>query len=109
MLSNSTAYRRPCADTLARRLAEPRRFIQAVTGPRQVGKTTLVLQVLESLGRPAVYASADEPALRDAAWLAVQWERARLAARDAGTGGAVLALDEVQKVGGWSEAVKRLW
>ena len=33
--------------TLARRLAEPRRLIQVVAGPRQVGKTTLVQQVRE--------------------------------------------------------------
>jgi len=78
-------------------------------GPRQVGKTTLVLQVLEDLERPSVFVSADEPSLRDAAWLEAQWERARFAARDGGERGAVLALDEIQKVPGWSEAVKRLW
>jgi predicted AAA+ superfamily ATPase len=80
-----------------------------VAGPRQVGKTTLVQQVLAAFGRPSVYVSADEPALRDSAWLAAQWERARLLAKDAGRQGAVLALDEAQKVYAWSEAVKRLW
>ncbi|HEV8615392.1 MAG TPA: ATP-binding protein [Methylomirabilota bacterium] len=94
---------------LAARLGEPRRFLQVVAGPRQVGKTTLVQQVLAEFDRPNVFVSADEPALRDAAWLAAQWERARLLAKDAGKRGAVLALDEVQKVPGWSEAVKRLW
>ena len=34
-----STYRRPMADVLARRLDEPRRFIQVVAGPRQVGKT----------------------------------------------------------------------
>ena len=94
---------------LATRLAEPRRFLHVVAGPRQVGKTTLVQQVLAESDRPSVFVSADEPALRDTAWLAAQWERARLAAKAGGKGGAVLALDEVQKVSGWSEAVKRLW
>jgi hypothetical protein len=92
---------------LAGRLAEPRRFVQVVAGPRQVGKTTLVDQVLSTLEIPSVYASADEPALRDAAWLAAQWERGRLALAQSSR--AVLALDEVQKVHGWSETVKRLW
>ena len=83
--------------------------MQVVAGPRQVGKTTLVQQVLAEFDRPNVFVSADEPALRDASWLAAQWERARLVAKDAGQRGAVLALDEVQKIQGWSEAVKRLW
>jgi predicted AAA+ superfamily ATPase len=100
-------YRRAITDTLAARLAEPRRFIQAVVGARQVGKTTGVLQVLEDLEITNVYASADEPGLRGAGWLEQQWEHARLMAR--GRSSCVLALDEVHKVPGWSETVKRLW
>jgi len=107
--SSKVPFQRGQAATLAAGLAEPRRFIQVVAGPRQVGKTTLVQQVLAAAGRPSVYASADEPALRDAAWLAAQWERARLLPAGGGRAGAVLALDEVQKIPGWSETVKRLW
>jgi hypothetical protein len=99
-------YQRPQTAILARRLSEPRRFIQVVAGPRQVGKTTLVQQVVEAAKRPVQFASADEPTLRGAEWIAQQWEAARLMA-DAS--GALLVLDEVQKVTGWSEAVKRLW
>jgi predicted AAA+ superfamily ATPase len=103
------AFQRDSVAVLAARLGEPRRFLNVVAGPRQVGKTTLVQQVLAAFDRPSVFVTADEPALRDTAWLAAQWERARLVAKDAGKGGAVLALDEAQKVPGWSEAVKRLW
>jgi len=103
------AYTRPQAATLARRLAEPRRFIQAVAGPRQVGKTTLVQQVLDASKRVARFASADEPTLRGSGWIAQQWDAARLEAADAGKSGAVLVLDEIQKIPGWSETVKRLW
>lgn len=99
-------YRRPQSEILARRLAEPRRFIQVVAGPRQVGKTTLVQQVVEAARVPVQFASADEPTLRGAEWIAQQWEAARL--MDGGKG-AILVLDEVQKVSGWSETVKRLW
>ena len=77
-----------------------------MAGPRQVGKTTLVQQVVEAAKVPVQFASADEPTLRGSEWIAQQWEAARLMA---GSGGAVLVLDEVQKVSGWSEAVKRLW
>ncbi len=100
------SYQRPQSDVLARRLKEPRRFIQVVAGPRQVGKTTLVQQVVEAAKVSVQFASADEPTLRGAEWIAQQWEAARLMA---GAKGAVLVLDEVQKVTGWSETVKRLW
>ncbi len=101
-------FRRAQARILADRLAEPRRHIQVVAGARQVGKTTLVEQVLADASVPAVYASADEPSLRDPSWLVAQWDRGRLAAGDR-PAGAILALDEVQKIPSWSEAVKRLW
>ena len=91
------------------RLGEQRRFIQVVAGPRQVGKTTLVGQVLDRLTVPNVFVSADEPSRSDGAWLAAQWDRARIASREAGGAGAVLVLDEVQKIPAWSETVKRLW
>jgi hypothetical protein len=100
-------FRRPQAAELARRLAEPRRFVQAVTGARQVGKSTLVQQVADRLAVPVRYASADEPTLRGADWIGQQWEAARLEA--GGAGGALLVLDEIQKMPGWSEAVKRFW
>jgi predicted AAA+ superfamily ATPase len=81
----------------------------AVVGPRQVGKTTLVQQVTEASGLATRFASADEPTLRGASWIEQQWETARLTAEDAGRRGAVLVLDEIQKLTGWSESVKRLW
>jgi predicted AAA+ superfamily ATPase len=102
-------YVRSQHKTLTGRLKEPRRFIQVVTGPRQVGKTTLVQQVADNLGLLVRFASADEPTLRGAEWIAQQWEAARLEAKGAGRHGSVLILDEIQKVADWSEAVKRLW
>jgi len=106
MSTQALPFQRAQATELARRLAEPRRFIQAVTGARQVGKTTLVQQVVEKTGVPVRFASADEPTLRGPDWIATQWEAARL---EAGPGRAILVLDEVQKAEGWAESVKRLW
>jgi predicted AAA+ superfamily ATPase len=103
------SFERPQAAVLADRLREPRRFIQVVTGARQVGKTTLVGQVLDALGRPHVMVSADAPTVGDTAWLSAQWERGRAAAADAGKTGAILVLDEIQKISRWSDAVKQLW
>lgn len=109
MSNQPPPFTRPQAAELARRLAEPRRFIIAVAGPRQVGKTTLVRQVADQLDIPVRFASADEPSLRGREWLAQQWDAARLEAKAAGGRGAVLVVDEVQKVPGWAETVKRLW
>ena len=102
-----TEFRRPHAAVLAERLAAPRRFLHVVAGPRQVGKSTLVQQVTDELSLPVRYASADEPTLRGADWISQQWEAARLEV--SGEAGAVLVLDEVQKIPSWSETVKRLW
>jgi predicted AAA+ superfamily ATPase len=102
-------FRRPMLGALVLRLREPRRFLQVLAGPRQTGKTTLAQQAIEILGVPAHYASADEPTLRGRPWSEEQWELGRFQARQAGKGGALLVLDEVQKVTGWSETVKRLW
>lgn len=95
-------------ETLTDRLGEEPRQIQVVSGPRQVGKTTAVRQALTALDEPSHYASADDPSLRDSAWLEAQWEEGRRLARNR-PDGAILAVDEIQKVSGWAEMVKRLW
>ena len=106
-LRPSTIIQRKQAGVLRARLAEPRRFIQVVAGPRQVGKSTMVEQVVSALKVPVRSESADEPTLRGSEWIAQQWEAAR-SELDARKGG-ILVLDEVQKIPNWSETVKRMW
>ena len=103
------SFRRPLLAALVARLREPRRHLQVLAGPRQIGKTTLARQAMETAGLAAVYASADAALGEDRAWIGQQWERGRLAARVQGRRRALLVLDEVQKVPGWSGEVKRLW
>ena len=92
------------------RLAESRRFIQVLSGPRQTGKTTLAQQAMAGIKISNHYATADEPALKDRAWIEQQWEVARLKTKSGGRKKkALLVLDEIQKITGWSETVKRLW
>jgi predicted AAA+ superfamily ATPase len=96
-------------DESLKRLNEKRRFLQVLAGPRQVGKTTLVRQVMAASKLPAHYASADEPTLRgDRTWLEQQWDIARLKAAE-GKSGALLVLDEIQKITDWPNVVKLLW
>ena len=107
MSKKHAPFERAQAAVLTARLHQPRRFIQVVTGPRQVGKSTLVQQATAAFDVPVRYASADEPTLRGADWIAQQWDAARL--EITGKSGAVLVLDEIQKIPAWSESVKRLW
>lgn len=93
---------------LLKRLREKRRFVQVLAGPRQVGKTTVIRQVMAAANIPAHYAAADEPTLRDRTWLEQQWDIARLKAGK-GEAGALLVLDEIQKITDWSSLVKLLW
>lgn len=118
-------YERRQVETLRRELAKPIRRIHAIFGPRQSGKTTIVLQALRNIDTAALYQTVEDPnpdsqggfdartsdtvppGIRDQAWLVRVWEEAR---RQAATrGGGVLALDEIQKIDNWSETVKGLW
>ena len=109
MLNMKSKYKRAQFGTLLERLEQPRRFVQILFGPRQVGKTTLVEQVLEAANLPFVFASADAEARTDGFWIAQQWDRARLKAEQRSDQTVVLVLDEIQKVANWSEMVKKLW
>jgi len=102
-------YQRPHLQQIIDRLSEPRRFIQVVAGPRQVGKTTLFSQLAALKRWPYHYISADTALGDGVAWLRQQWEVARLAIAGEGVKEFVLIIDEVQKLEHWSEVVKALW
>ncbi|MCK5132872.1 MAG: ATP-binding protein [Candidatus Sabulitectum sp.] len=94
---------------LLSRIMEPAKRIQVVTGPRQVGKTTMVKQVMEALEKDGVntlYASADLSAFSGTVWIEERWNAASIQNQKTRT---VLILDEIQKVANWSEIVKLLW
>ncbi|MDR2088565.1 MAG: ATP-binding protein [Clostridiales Family XIII bacterium] len=88
------------------RLTESRKFIQIVVGPRQTGKTTAAVQALERLNLPHRFVGADDITLVSAEWLRSEWEQARALAKP---DGAILVVDEIQKVPQWSSVVKLLW
>jgi len=102
-------FERDELSTLKRRINEPRRFMQVLSGPRQVGKTTLVRQLIPQLSFPAQYVSADAVSAANSAWIAQQWEAARFQLRaNAGEQG-LLIIDEIQKIENWAEQVKAQW
>lgn len=83
--------------------------MQVLSGPRQVGKTTMARQVMDASGLPGHYASADDPTIEGRLWIEAQWNIGRVRARGESGRGALLVLDEIQKIPGWSDVVKRLW
>ena len=89
---------------LEKRLQEPSPLIQVVLGPRQVGKTTGIQQLLSSFKKPSLYVSADDTLNASALWIQHQWQRAK----EVGPG-TLLVIDEIQKIPNWSEKMKRLW
>lgn len=103
-------YKRPLYQKVMQRLEEPRAFMQVLAGPRQVGKSTLAHQVKGAFAFPSYYASTDGSSSYGSAWITEQWEVGRLLAqRTDNQQGALLILDEIQKISNWSDFVKKLW
>lgn len=90
------------------RINEPRKFIQVLYGPRQVGKTTLIKQVLSKVNQRFVFVTADDIVGADNAWLRKVWSEARLQCAQKKQE-LLLVIDEVQKVENWSETIKKEW
>lgn len=97
------------SNDLIMRLQEPRRTIQVVAGPRQVGKTTLVKQVLQQLSTPSRFFNADGVEPDDKDWIAARWEEVRALMHFNQYQEMVLVIDEAHKINNWSEQVKREW
>lgn len=120
-------FERSQVDTLRRRLEEEPAFINAIFGPRQTGKTTIVRQALTQIDLDSRYLAVDAPDAdhrrgysaetlatpaerwdRGTDWLVRHWENARFEA-DRAAQGYVLVLDEIQRIPQWSSIVKGLW
>lgn len=99
--------KRPIFKQILTRMQEPRAFMQILLGPRQIGKTTLALQVINALEKPHHFISADTATLQDLSWLQQEWELARQ--KVIPSKGCVLVIDEIQKIPHWSDVIKALW
>jgi predicted AAA+ superfamily ATPase len=132
-------YKRPQEELLKLRLSEPVHFINLLAGPRQVGKTTIIRDLIaENLARGYYISVDDEPGnfgdallydnissavspqqKKDASWLLFHWQIARertaqwLRSLQDGANldetAFIFAIDEIQKIEQWSDVVKGLW
>ena len=103
------SYQRSHYQHIKSRMNEPRRFIQVLFGPRQVGKTTLVNQLLKELSVSSYSVSADSIPNSNTAWIEQQWNIAREKYRQSGSDQLLFVIDEIQKIENWSESIKQLW
>ncbi|MBQ9678322.1 MAG: ATP-binding protein [Prevotella sp.] len=102
-------YKRPEYQTIKNRLEERRKFIQVVMGPRQVGKSTVVKQVLKDQPIPYQFFSADNVPASDSSWVSNCWEAVRSLQNSKEWSEVILVIDEIQKIANWSEVVKKEW
>ena len=102
-------YKRKQFDELLSRLSEDRDKIQVISGPRQVGKSTMVKQVLKETTIPYLMVSADSVQKGNTAWIGEMWDTARARMRMGKHTEYLLVIDEVHKLNNWSEEVKKQW
>ena len=102
-------YKRAEYQTITQRIKEPRKFIQVVMGARQIGKSTVVKQVLQDLDIPFLSFSADNVPATNNAWISDCWAAVRSLKESRAWESIILVIDEIQKITNWSEAVKKEW
>lgn len=102
-------FERTHLQQVVKRINEPRKFIQVILGPRQVGKTTLVNQLVQKYASESLVVSADAVGASNSFWLEQQWETSRIKLKQSGAKEFLLVVDEIQKISNWSETVKLLW
>lgn len=102
-------YKRTEYQIIKERIKESRKFIQVVMGARQIGKSTVVKQVLNDLDEPYRMFSADNVPTTNSAWISDCWAAARSLKENKGWDSIVLVIDEIQKITNWSEVVKKEW
>ena len=101
--------RRNQLETVKSRMNEPRKFIQVLMGPRQVGKTTMMKQLTEEVEIETISVSADGVFNSNWLWIQQIWENARIQLKNATNNEIILIIDEIQKLDNWSEIVKEQW
>ena len=97
-------FKRPVFHDLMQRFLAKTELIQVISGPRQVGKTTLVKQLFQQPHWKGIYAIADG-IQNDAAWIENQFNAAALVQKQQALP-VILAIDEIQKIPNWSETIK---
>ncbi|MCQ2233710.1 MAG: AAA family ATPase [Paludibacteraceae bacterium] len=102
-------YQRKYYQIIKERINEERFAIQVIAGPRQVGKTTVVGQVLDDIEIPFLSETADSVDPDNPEWISSIWANARSIMQVRRYNEFLIVIDEIQKLNNWSEFVKKEW
>lgn len=102
-------YQRKYYQIIKERINEERSAIQVIAGPRQVGKTTVVGQVLDDIEIPFLSETADSVNPNNPEWISSIWANARSIMQVRRYNEFLIVIDEIQKLNNWSEFVKKEW
>ncbi len=102
-------YERSELQKVVKVVNETKRFIQVIVGARQIGKTTLITQLVQKISMPHIFESADAVFASDRTWIEQLWFNTREMIKNNNELGCLLVIDEIQKIDNWSEIIKRLW
>ncbi len=94
-------------EEITKRANEPRKFIQVVYGPRQVGKTTLIIQLIKQLSFETMFVTANDVPTANNQWIRESWDLARRKLQMSDKKEFLLIIDEIQKINNWTETVKK--
>ncbi|MGE3063636.1 MAG: ATP-binding protein [bacterium] len=99
--------KRKAFSILLNRVKEKGNFIQFITGPRQVGKTTMVLQLKENIGNDCKYFVSEDSITKGPSWLDSTLSNEEISADKNGNRKRVVIIDEIQKIRDWQDIVKK--
>ncbi|MCQ2117645.1 MAG: AAA family ATPase [Bacteroidales bacterium] len=102
-------FTRSHLEILKSRMQEPRRTMQVVMGPRQIGKSTMIGQFANITTTPYNLFTADGVWKTNTSWISQKWHQARMEMDIRHEEEHILIIDEIQKILGWSEIVKMEW
>ncbi len=92
----------PFITKLDQNLIKSPNFIQIIIGPRQVGKTTSILDYLKRKHHNNYHFHSADTLSGNISWVSQIWHQARNEKK-------LLVIDEVQKIENWAEIIKKLW
>ena len=102
-------YKRSDYKTIIDRMNVPRKLIQVVMGPRQIGKTTVVKQALQDIDKPYLFFTTANVPATHTSWISDCWQSARVSLKTQNINEIIIVIDEIQKISNWSSAVKKEW
>lgn len=102
-------FTRSHLEILKSRIQEPRRTMQVIMGPRQIGKSTMIGQFANITTTPYNLFTADGVGKTNTSWISQKWHQSRMEMDIRHEEEHILIIDEIQKILGWSEIVKMEW